>query len=131
MIYEGEKEPTEIIRKYDDKGQKIYYKDDTGCEKTWKYDDQGRQIYYKDETGYEYQHEYNDKGNCTRTKYSNGRVIIREFDNKDNEIYYKEYKPEPLKVEKENTGKESILLIISISLCIIILIITFYEIFIR
>ena len=128
MIFESEKEPTEFWRKFDDKGRQIYYKDDLGCEQTWKYDDQGRQIYYKDGYGCEYWDEYDDKGNCRRTKYASGTEIIREYDSEGHIIYYKESKPEPLKVEKENTGKENILFVICLFLAAIIFAIIAYTI---
>ena len=56
------------IKKYDDRGNLIYYKCLDGLESWHKYDDENREIYCKRSDGYEFQKEYNKKSNLVYYK---------------------------------------------------------------
>ncbi len=53
---------SEIIRKYDEKGHLIYFKDEDGFEEWRKWDDNKYLIYYKLSDDYEYWYMYSDLG---------------------------------------------------------------------
>ena len=68
------------VKKFDENGNKIYYKENNGYERWNEYDSNGNEIHYKDSRGFEYWKEYD----------ANGGMIHRK-DNEGEEWFTKDY----------------------------------------
>ena len=76
------------IAKHDDRGNCIYFKDDTI--EYWKeYDYSNRLVHYKDSTGYESYYEYKDSENSIHFRDSRGYEYYDKYDTHGNLIKHK------------------------------------------
>lgn len=75
------------IKKYDNKGNKIYYKDSKGDEYWWEYDKNGNNIHYKgSNNGLEEWSEFDEKNNMIYWKDFDGQEYWYKFDENNEEI---------------------------------------------
>jgi len=63
---------SEIIERYDEKGNIIYRRDSEGHECWYEYDENNNCTHYRDSGGYEYWREYDERGNVTYYRDSGG-----------------------------------------------------------
>ncbi len=68
------------IEKYDEKGNRIYWKDSIGVENWWEYDNNNDIIHYRNSFGAEYFYKYDDNNRQTE-------VTEQEFYRGKNEKY--------------------------------------------
>ncbi|MBR5934182.1 MAG: hypothetical protein IK002_09370 [Treponema sp.] len=110
--------------KYDERGNKIYYKfsfgsDDDGHEECWEYNQQGKLIYYKNiRESYDIKYFYDSYGNETEEidsrgyekkyeyEYDENGKIIHEIYNNTFETWYNYDSSGKLIYKKESSGKE-------------------------
>ena len=74
---------------YDDKGNKLTYKNSDGFSKEYTYDSNGNILTYKDSNGFSKEYTYDDKGNRLTYKDSRGLYEEYTYNDKGNMLTYK------------------------------------------
>lgn len=78
-----------LIRKFDQNGNEIYYKNSIGDEEWREYDENGNLVYSKDSKGFKKWYEYDERGNLVYGKISTGKEERFNYDENGNLIYAK------------------------------------------
>jgi len=99
---------SEIIERFDEMGNVIYYRDSEGNEEWREYDEKNNVTHYRDSDngGCEEWYEYDEDGNCTHYRNREGFEIWREFDAKGNCTHFRNNKGYSWGTPREEKGVE-------------------------
>ena len=97
---------SDIIEKYDDRGNVIYFKGSGGNEDQYKYEENKNLIYFKNSNGYESWREYDENNNEIHFKNSNGWEYWHKYDENNERIEITEQEFENIKIREYLSRKK-------------------------
>ena len=106
LIHSKDESGYERFYNYDSKGNLLYQKDTEGNESCYEYDEHGNVIHYKINHGYEYWNEYDSKGHKISYKDSNGQEDLYEYDSSYKKVHVKNNNSNESWYEYDDNGNE-------------------------